>query len=170
VSRGRQQLVQEMLSAGRELSTAAVMFHSAVGEASGLSVTETKALEVITRSGPVTPADLARLSGLAPASVTALLDRLERKRVARRVPHPTDGRRFLVEIDPEHMARSQAVFTDLVLQLKELSEDFDDEELTTVVRWLRGAAARQLQATRRLTGGADEAPVLLPESGERQPS
>jgi hypothetical protein len=45
-----------------------------------------------------------------------------------------------------------------------------DEELATVVRWLHGAAERQLQATRRLTGGADEAPILLPKSGERQPS
>lgn len=154
MSRDRQELVQDILLAGRELSTAAVMFHTAVGEASGLSVTETKALEVITRSGPVTPADLARLSGLAPASVTALLDRLERKRVARRVPHPTDGRRFLVEIDPAHMARSQVVFTDLVTQLVDLCEDFDDDQLATVVRFLRGAAERQLAATRRLTEGA----------------
>jgi DNA-binding MarR family transcriptional regulator len=147
----REELVREVLLAGRELSTAVVMFHTAVGEAAGLSVTETKALEVITRSGPVTPADLARLSGLAPASVTALLDRLERKQVARRVPHPTDRRRFLVEIDPVHLARSQAVFTDLVVQLRQLSDDFDDAELATVVRFLRGAAERQLQATRRLT-------------------
>jgi DNA-binding MarR family transcriptional regulator len=156
VSRSRTDLVQDMLLAGRELSTAAVMFHTAVAEASGLSVTESKALEVITRAGPVTPADIARMSGLAPASVTALLDRLERKQVARRVPHPTDGRRFLVEIDPAHMARSQVVFTDLVMQLKDFSEDFDDAELDAVVRFLRGAAQRQLEATRRLTEGAGQ--------------
>jgi DNA-binding MarR family transcriptional regulator len=161
----REDLVREVLLAGRELSTAVVMFHTAVGETAGLSVTETKALEVITRSGPVTPADLARLSGLAPASVTALLDRLERKQVARRVPHPTDRRRFLVEIDPAHMARSQVVFTDLVGQLRQLSDDFDDAELTTVVRFLRGAAERQLRATRRLTGAPDpsDAPGGAPE-------
>jgi DNA-binding MarR family transcriptional regulator len=156
VSRARQELVEQMLLAGRELSTAAVMFHTAVGEASGLSVTETKALEVITRDGPVTPADLARMSGLAPASVTALLDRLERKKVARRVPHPTDGRRFLVEIDPEHMARQQVVFTDFVRRLEDLSEEFDDAELATVVRFMRAAAERQLEATRRLTADGGE--------------
>lgn len=141
-----------MLLAGRELSTAAVMYHTAVGHVSGLSVTESKALEVISRSGPVTPADLARLSGLAPASVTALLDRLERKRVARRVPHPSDGRRFLVEIEQDHLARSQLVFTDLVVRLKDLAAQFDDDELATVVRFLRGATEQQLEATRRLTG------------------
>jgi DNA-binding MarR family transcriptional regulator len=158
VSTPRQELVQDMLLAGRELSTAAVMFHTAVGEVAELSVTESKALEVITRSGPVTPADLARLSGLAPASVTALLDRLERKKVARRVPHPTDGRRFLVEIDPDHMARMQVVFTDFVMRLKDLAGQFDDAELAAVVRFLRGAAEQQLEATRRLTGAVPEEP------------
>jgi DNA-binding MarR family transcriptional regulator len=146
-----------MLLAGRELSTAVVMFHSAVGDSAGLSLTETKALEVITRNGPVTPADLARLTGLTPASVTALLDRLERKKVARRLPHPTDGRRFLVEIDPAHLERSRALFTDLVLSLEELSGEFTDEELAAVNRFLHGAAERQLQATRRLTDAADQA-------------
>jgi DNA-binding MarR family transcriptional regulator len=140
-----------MLLAGRELSTAIVMFHTAVGESSGLSLTEAKALEVISRDGPVTPADIARLTGLTPASVTALLDRLERKKVARRLPHPTDGRRFLVEMDPGHMQRSRALFTDLVLSLKELSGDFTDDELAAVSRFLHGAAERQLRATHRLT-------------------
>jgi DNA-binding MarR family transcriptional regulator len=140
-----------MLLAGRELSTAIVMFHTAVGDAAGLSVTEAKALEVITRDGPVTPADLARLTGLTPASVTALLDRLERKKVARRLPHPTDGRRFLVEMDPGHMQRSRELFADLVLSLKKLSGDFTDDELAAVNRFLHGAAELQLRATHRLT-------------------
>ena len=103
----------------------------------------------------MTPADLARLTGLTPASVTALLDRLERKQVARRLPHPTDGRRFLVEIDPTHLARSRELFTDLVLQLKELSGEFSDDELAAIGRFLHAAAERQLQATRRLTGPAE---------------
>lgn len=147
------------LAAGRELSTAAVMFHTAVGALAGLSVTETKALEVIHRAGPLTPADLARHTGLAPASVTALLDRLERKQVARRVRHPTDGRRALVEIDPGHLARQQEVFADLVHRLEALAADFDEAELAAVVRYLRAAAAAQTEATRRLTGaGAGEPP------------
>jgi DNA-binding MarR family transcriptional regulator len=140
-----------MLLAGRELSTAVVMFHTAVGETAGLSLTESKALEVITRNGPVTPADLARLTGLTPASVTALLDRLERKKVARRLPHPTDGRRFLVEIDPGHMQRSRELFTDLVLSLEELSGEFTDDELAVINRFLHRAADVQLRATHRLT-------------------
>jgi DNA-binding MarR family transcriptional regulator len=151
VSTGRDALVAEVLAAGREVSTAAVMFHTAVGALAGLSVTETKALEVVHRAGPLTPADLARHTGLAPASVTALLDRLERKQVARRVPHPTDGRRTLVEVEPAHLERQYAVFADLVHRLEELNTRFTDDELAVVLRWLRGAAARQLAATQQLT-------------------
>ncbi|SFT43799.1 DNA-binding transcriptional regulator, MarR family [Geodermatophilus amargosae] len=152
MSRAHEDLVAQTLAAGRELSTAVVMFHTAVGGLAELSVTETKALEVIHRAGPLTPADLAVHTGLAPASVTALLDRLERKQVARRVPHPTDGRRSLVEIDPGHLARQQEVFSDLVHRLEELGADFDEAELATVVRYLRAATAAQVEATRRLTG------------------
>ncbi|MGY1693564.1 hypothetical protein ACI780_01530 [Geodermatophilus sp. SYSU D00814] len=70
------------------------------------------------------------------------------------MPHPTDGRRALVEIDPGHLQRQYAVFADLVHRLEELNAEFTDDELATVLRWLRGAAARQLEATHRLTDDA----------------
>src|SRR5687767_4164169 len=102
--------VDHVLWAGRLLSTAAVMYHSALAERSGLSATESKALDFIARLGPLTPGDLSRESGLAPASITGLLDRLTSKGVARRVAHPSDGRRFLIEIDPDHEAASSRLF------------------------------------------------------------
>ena len=43
-----------------------------------------------------TPADLARHLGLSTASITALLDRLERSGHVRRERHPTDRRKILV--------------------------------------------------------------------------
>ena len=51
----------------------------ALAELSGLSPTEWKALDLIQRLGPMTAGVLARESGLAPASVTGLISRLERK-------------------------------------------------------------------------------------------
>jgi hypothetical protein len=76
------------------------------------------------------------------------------------VPHPTDGRRSLVEIDPGHLARQQAVFADLVHRLEELGADFDEAELATVVRYLRAATAPKLEARCRLPGNpAADPPV-----------
>ena len=47
-------------------------------------------------------------------------------------------------------------------QLTELCEEFDDEDLATVVRFLKGAADRQLQATRRLTEATGGPRPIMP--------
>jgi DNA-binding MarR family transcriptional regulator len=147
--------VERVLRAGRQLSTAAVLFHTALAERIGLSATESKALEVVERLGPITPGDLSRESGLAPASVTALLDRLTRKGVARRVPHPSDGRRFLVEIDPGYLAASEQLFTRFVASMRELCADYTPDELDVVARFLVEAARRQQEDTGLLPAAAD---------------
>jgi DNA-binding MarR family transcriptional regulator len=147
--------VERVLLAGRQLSTTTVLFHTALAERAGLSATESKALEIVERLGPLTPGDLSRESGLAPASVTALLDRLTRKGVARRVPHPRDGRRFLVEIDPGYLAVSEQLFTRFVASMRELCADYAPDELDLVARFLTDAARRQQEATALLPTGAD---------------
>ena len=80
------------------------MFHTAIAETRGLSPVESKVLDYLARLGPQTPKDLARLSGLAPASVTALIDRLERKGFVGRRPHPDDRRRVLIALDEQAIA------------------------------------------------------------------
>jgi DNA-binding MarR family transcriptional regulator len=149
------QAVDRVLWAGRLLSTAAVMYHSALAERSGLSVTESKALEVIERLGPLTPGDLSRESGLAPASITGLLDRLTRKGVARRVPHPHDGRRFLVEIDPGHVEANLAMFERFVGSVRELCAGYSAAELDLIEGFLTEAARRQQDAATELPTPAE---------------
>ena len=75
----RAALIEDLNLAGREVSTATVMFHSAVAARRGLSATEEKALDLLLRMGPMTHAELCAHTGLAPASVTDLIDRLVRK-------------------------------------------------------------------------------------------
>ncbi len=149
------QAVERVLWAGRLLSTAAVMYHSALAERSGLSVTESKALEVIERLGPLTPGDLSRESGLAPASITGLLDRLTRKGVARRVPHPNDGRRFLVEIEPGHVEAGLQMFEQFVDSIRDLCAGYSAAELDLVQGFIAEAAKRQQNAVAGLSAPAD---------------
>src|SRR5262249_13000681 len=80
------ELIEELMAAGRAMSTATVMFHAAVAENVGLSSTEDKAVELLDRFGPLTAGELVEHSGLTSASVTALIDRLERKGFAKRTP------------------------------------------------------------------------------------
>src|SRR5436190_426344 len=95
----RAELLELLETAGRASSVATVMFHTAVAARQGLSASEEKALDLLERSGPLTAGELARQSGLAPASVTGLINRLEHKGFARRIQNPSDRRSILVEAD-----------------------------------------------------------------------
>jgi len=147
----RRRLVEDLHLAGRELSTAAVLFHSAVAERRGLTPVEEKAVDVLLRLGPLTHRELTEHTGLAAASVTNLIDRLERKGWARRRPHPDDRRRVLVEADPDHATEQMApLLRGFVEELERLYEDYDDDQLRLIAGFMRRATEVQLAALERL--------------------
>jgi DNA-binding MarR family transcriptional regulator len=152
----RAELLQQLETAGRASSVATVMFHTAVAARQGLSASEEKALDLLERSGPLTAGELARQSGLAPASVTGLINRLEQKGFARRIQHPSDRRSILVEADVERMyARVAPLFAEWARSLQELYAGYSDEQLEVILHFLTEAARRQQEATARLTGDED---------------
>jgi DNA-binding MarR family transcriptional regulator len=132
------------------------MFHTAVAARQGLSAREEKALDLLERSGPLTAGELARQSGLAPASVTGLINRLEHKGFARRIQNPSDRRSILVEADIERMyARVAPLFAGWARSLQELYAGYSDEQLELILHFLTEAARRQQEATARITGDQD---------------
>ena len=148
----RAELLQRLETAGRASSVATVMFHTAVAARQGLNATEEKALDLLERSGPLTAGELARQTGLAPASVTGLITRLEHKGFARRIPNPDDRRSVLVEVDVERLyARVAPLFGDWVRSLQELFAGYTDDQLEVILHFLTEAARRQQEATARLT-------------------
>ncbi|MER6996377.1 MarR family transcriptional regulator [Streptomyces sp. NPDC000410] len=146
----RAEVIAALTAAGRDSSAAAVAFHTAVAARQGLGPTETKTLDLLQRHGALTAKDLAERSGLAPASVTGLVDRLEKKGYVRRVKHPTDKRRVLIESRPEKLAELSPLFADWAREVTELYEEFTTEELEVVHRFLTGATWRQREAAKRL--------------------
>jgi DNA-binding MarR family transcriptional regulator len=152
----RAELLEQLEMAGRASSVATVMFHTAVAARQGLSASEEKALDLLERSGPLTAGELARQSGLAPASVTGLINRLEHKGFARRIQNPGDRRSILVEVDVERLyARVAPLFADWARSLQELYAGYSDEQLEVILHFLTEAARRQQEATARITGDED---------------
>ncbi len=146
----RQDLVERVLLAGRRVGHAAVLFHTRVAEHFELGPADLKALDIVERHGQITPADLAAEIGFAPASVTAMVDRLEVKELLRRVPHPTDGRRLLVEFHPSAMERMIPLYDEFVRSLHEMLSDYDERELAFIERIYNETADRQLAAAHNL--------------------
>ena len=86
-------------SAGlREVILAAEQFRDAVSRHLGLTISETQAITYLFVRGPMRQSDLGQALGFNTSSTTALVDRLERNRIAERVPDPTDRRRSTVQL------------------------------------------------------------------------
>ena len=73
---------------------------------------------------------------LSSASVTALVDRLERAGHVHRVRDPDDRRRVVLEISEPAMAAGGAFFGGLQRELMTAMEGYTDEELAVVRRFL----------------------------------
>jgi DNA-binding MarR family transcriptional regulator len=130
-----------LVQAVRENSTATVLFHTAVAERLDLSASDLKTLELIQRLGRITAGDLGRETGLTSASVTALIDRLERKGFTRRTRDATDRRKVFVEPVMERFVELGAAFGDSHAMFEELLQPYTIAEIELLESFLRRATA-----------------------------
>jgi DNA-binding MarR family transcriptional regulator len=106
----------------------------------GLNRTDVRALVAIMdaarRGEALTAGRLGEAVDLRSASVTALVDRLERVGHVRRVRDPDDRRRVALEISDAAMAAGGEYFGGLQRDLAAAMEGYSDEELAVVRRFL----------------------------------
>lgn len=131
-------MVDTVLLALREHNASAVAFHGAVAERLGLNVTDLKALDLLERTGPCTAGEIATETGLAAASVTALIDRLARKHFVRRHRDPRDRRRVIVSLAPRLRARFAVEFEPLRRAMLERIGRYSEAELRVILSFLGG--------------------------------
>jgi DNA-binding MarR family transcriptional regulator len=145
------ELVERLHMAGRELSTSTVMFHTALAQLRGLSATEEKGLDVLLRLGPLTHAQLRDHIGLAPASVSDLIDRLESKGYAHRSRHPEDRRSTVITADAERIfADVTPLFEGWTTALEQLYATYSTEQLEVICDFMTKAAPAQREAALEL--------------------
>jgi DNA-binding MarR family transcriptional regulator len=137
--------------AGRENSAAAVMLHTAIAERWGLTATDTKTIDTLMRLGPVTAGEVAGYTGLATASVTSLIDRLEKKGLVRRVRDAQDRRRVMVEPVRERLAGGETVFGSIRQGFANLLENYSDEQLETILDFMQRSSKRARELTAAFT-------------------
>jgi DNA-binding MarR family transcriptional regulator len=88
----------------RELILAGESYRQATAGYLGLDISQTQAVSYLYSRGDMGQSELGALLGYNTSSMTALVDRLERDRIAVRVPHPTDRRRSTVQLTPQGRA------------------------------------------------------------------
>jgi MarR family transcriptional regulator, organic hydroperoxide resistance regulator len=100
-------------------------------------------LNVVERA---TPGELSQQLGITPTTLSAVLDRLVRKKQIRRVRHPEDGRSYLLELTPKGKAtnaRNAARFERELAALR-AHLDGDPEEILAALRVLEDALRKTL--------------------------
>jgi DNA-binding MarR family transcriptional regulator len=117
------------VSALREVILAGERYRRAASNYLGLDIGGSQAVSYLYSHGPMGPGELGALLGYTTASVTALLDRLEKENLAHRRPHPTDRRRSIVELTDHGVEAVRATGRWLVRSFDQV----DPNMLATVV-------------------------------------
>jgi DNA-binding MarR family transcriptional regulator len=156
----RRKLIEELDRQNRRSGSVGSLHAKAIAERAGLNDTDFECLDVLDWSGPITAGELARRVGITSGAVTGVMDRLERGGWVRRAADPADRRRVIVEIVPpgpdgpnaERYADMAAAFTPLQAEIAGIVADLDDDQLETIVDYLRAsseAVERSIERMRR---------------------
>jgi DNA-binding MarR family transcriptional regulator len=152
-SRGRlNRAIKESL---RDLGVQLSRLNHSVGGRLDLKGTDMECLDVIDREGPLSPSALARLAGLHPATVTGILDRLERGGWIARERDSSDRRGVVVRAQRGRAAevlRLYLVDSGMNTALDEICADYTDEDLNLLAGFLRRTADAGRTAAEKLAG------------------
>jgi DNA-binding MarR family transcriptional regulator len=129
---------QEVADLVREVTGQSVLLGQAIAREAGLSPADLEVLGAVEQHGPLTAGRLGELTGLSPAAVTGLIDRLERAGVAERRADPADRRRVLVGVS-KGAERVAALYRDMERDMLALLGRRSPEELTAIAEFLRDA-------------------------------
>jgi DNA-binding MarR family transcriptional regulator len=93
-------------------------------------------LELLARHGPLSPGALARHAGLHPATMTGIVDRLERAGWVARERDPADRRAVLVRPLRDRGAELFRLYAGMNRSLDEICATYTDEELGVLADFL----------------------------------
>jgi DNA-binding MarR family transcriptional regulator len=149
-ARRRRRSVTAIKDSMRELSVQLSLLNQQVGARLELKGADLGCLDLIGRHGPLSPSALARMAGLHPATVTGILDRLERGRWVVRERDPADRRAVVVRARRDRGAEVFRLYAGMNASLDGLLAGYGDDELELLAGFLR----------RTITAGRDAAAEL----------
>lgn len=140
----------QIIDALRRYQEADDAMHARARDSSSMSDNEIRVIQFLLNAARsddrVTPTTLSKHLGVTSASMTALLDRLERAGAIERVRHPSDRRSLVITATPLAEQTVGAPVVAFQQATREIAADLSDLEHAAVVRFLD-----------RLTGAMDEA-------------
>lgn len=153
-SRSKSALIDELIQEFRTTANQDDAFDAVAAARLGVSDTDMRCLNIIENSRGITAGELAMRSGLTAGAVTGVIDRLETRSYARRVPDPADRRRVRVEVTQGFYRAAERIWDPVAADWRAtLSERFASDEIELIIAFLRSAGELGRRHLERLRDG-----------------
>jgi DNA-binding MarR family transcriptional regulator len=150
-SRNRADLLAAVTVAARRHHAAYTLFNQALADHLGLHPTDLQCVSLLDlEPEPLTTGEIAKLTGLTSGSATRLVDRLERAGLVERSPDPHDRRKTLVSLVAQRGAEVEAAWDVPGSTFTRALDDFTDDELAVIERYLWRTTEAGSEQARRL--------------------
>jgi len=152
-ARQRRRLTTAIKESLRELSIQLSLLNHQVSGRLELNDVDLDCLDLISRHGPLSPSALARRAGLHPATMTGILDRLERGGWVARERDQADRRAVMVRAVRDRGAEVLRLYAGMNASMDQICAGYTDTELELLAGFLRRTAGAGRAATDALAGG-----------------
>ena len=136
----------------RELSVQLSVLNHQVAAHLDLTDIDLDCLDFISREGPLSPSALARRTGLHPATMTGILDRLEQRGWIARDRDPSDRRAVVVRANRTRNAEIMRLYSGMNTSMDRICAGYGETELELLADFLRRTADAGRNATDELSG------------------
>jgi DNA-binding MarR family transcriptional regulator len=133
----------------RDFSARVVMFHETVAQRLGLHASEVKALRLLGK-GAMTAGQVAELTGLTAASVTALVDRLEAMGFVTRERDAEDRRRVTIRAVAAKIRDLDRLYDAHHAEMAKMLSTYNADEFAAIADYLARASTLLAQETTKL--------------------
>ena len=147
----RQQLSTEIRDSLRELGIQLALLNHHIGARLELKDVDLDCLNLIDSHGPLSPSTLARRAGQHPATITGILDRLERGGWIARDRDPSDRRAVLIRALSDRNADMMRLYSGMSASMNKLLARYGHTELELIADFLRRTANAGQNAADDLT-------------------
>lgn len=139
----------------RELNNELALLNHHVGVRLSLRDVDLDCLDLIARHGPISPGALARRAGLHPATMTGILDRLQRGGwiVRERDPDAADRRSVTVRALRERNAEVYGLYAGMNASMDDICAGYDESQLELIADFLHRAGEAGRRAADELAEG-----------------
>ncbi|MGH8926446.1 MAG: MarR family winged helix-turn-helix transcriptional regulator [Acidimicrobiia bacterium] len=124
--------------------------NDAVGSHIDLLPGDLEVLDMIGREGAQAPRDVVASTGIHPATLTGILDRLEAGGWLTRRPDPADRRRLIVEAVTNRGAEVARLYTPMSKAIGRICADYTAGDLALIVEFLEKTADAGVTATSQI--------------------